>query len=88
MSAQNTPRPGFNTKIYLPQRDKGKGIRGKDRRRERIRKTGVRMGEQGRKRGVFALKPDKGLPLKRDEKAVVHRQMAVYKGKRENPVLG
>ena len=31
---------------------------------------------------------DKGLPLDREETDVAHRQMAVYKGKGGNPVLG
>ena len=29
-----------------------------------------------------------GLPLDREETDVAHRKMAVYKGKRGNPVLG
>lgn len=32
-------------------------------------------------------KGDKGLPLGREETVVVHRQMAVYKGKKGKPVL-
>ena len=31
---------------------------------------------------------DKGLPLDREETDVAHRQMAVYKGKLRNQVLG
>lgn len=31
---------------------------------------------------------DQGAPLDREETDVTHRKMAVYKGKRENPVLG
>lgn len=38
--------------------------------------------EQGREQGYLPWR-DKGLPLDREETDVAHRQMAVYKGKRE-----
>jgi hypothetical protein len=47
--------------------------------------------EQRRREGVFALGwevDDKGLPLDREETDIYHRQMAVYKGTREKPMLG
>jgi hypothetical protein len=49
------------------------------------------MREKGKGRGrgedVFASEAQ-GLPLDREEKDLAHRKIAVYKGKRGNPVLG
>jgi hypothetical protein len=49
--------------ICLPQRDRGQGIRNKDRK--------WRMG----KKGKGTREEDKGLPLDREETGVVHRKM-------------
>ena len=64
--------------IYLLQRDKGRGIRDKDRR-WRMRTEGKGTWEMGK---GYLSQRDKGLPLDREETGVDHRQMAVYKGKR------
>lgn len=62
----------------LPQGTKGWEIRDKGRRqRMRMKRKGTRERDKG----------DKGLPLGREETVVVHRQMAVYKGKKGKPVL-
>ena len=45
-------------------------------------------GKGTRERGNRFAQRDKGLSLDREETDVVYRQMTVYKGKRENPVLG
>lgn len=64
--------------IYLPQRDRGQGIRGKDRR-QRTREVG---------RDIYLPWRGKGLPLGREESDVAHRKMVVYRWKRRPPVLG
>lgn len=49
--------------------------------------SGGRKGTKDRGR-VFVLEQDKGLPLDREKTDMAHRQMAIYKGKRRNLVLG
>ena len=53
--------------------------------RQRIKKKGKGTGERGQ---GYVSQRDKALPLDREEANVKHRQMAVYKGTRENLVLG
>lgn len=55
----------------MPQRDRGRGRRGRER------------GRGGR---VFVLE-DKGLPLDREEIDIGCRKMSVYKGTRGNPMV-
>ena len=80
MLAQTSQDQALSTKeIYLPQRDKGQGIRDKDRRQE--------TRERGK--GVCPdWRVDKGLPLDREEAGVAHRKMAVYKGTGRKSALG
>lgn len=57
-------------------------------------KTGDKEGEgkENTDRGEGAFFPDvggdKGLPLGKEEVGVAHRQRAVYRGKKGNPMLG
>jgi hypothetical protein len=62
----------------LPQKDKGPGIREKDRRQ----RTRLKEKEQGRDGS------NKGLPLHREEINMTLREMTVYKGEKGNPMLG
>ena len=66
--------------IYLPQRDKGQGIREKEREYK------GEEGNKGKGTGAFVPEWDKELPLDREETDVAHKQVAVYKGKGGNPV--
>jgi hypothetical protein len=61
--------------MYLPQKDRGQGIRDKDRR------------ERTRQREGYLSRRDKQLTLDKKETDTSYRQMAVYKRKRRNPVL-
>ena len=56
--------------------------------RQEIEDEGEGEGDNREGGGVFALDWDKGLPLDREARDGTHRQVAVYKGKRGNPVLG
>lgn len=50
---------------------------------------GEGAGPMERRNGyLFGGGDDKGLPLDRGETDLTHRQMAIYKGKRGNPMLG
>lgn len=66
----------------MSQRDREQGIR--DERQERENEEEERY--KGKGRGVCALEWDKGLPLAREKTDVAHKQMAVYKGTRKNPI--
>ena len=46
-----------------------------------------REGNKKKGQGYLSQR-NKGLPLEKGETDVAHRQLAVYKGKRGNPVLG
>ena len=59
----------------MPQKDRGQGIRDKDRR------------ERTRQREGYLSRRDKQLTLDKKETDTSYRQMAVYKRKRRNPVL-
>ena len=55
------------------------------RQKQEIKDEGDGEGNKGE---VFVQKEVKGLPLDRKETDMAHRQMAIYKCKRGNPVLG
>ena len=48
---------------------------------------GEEEGNKGEGNTEYLSWRDKGLPLDREETDVAHSKMAVYKGKRGNPVL-
>lgn len=66
--------------LFAPEGQRA-GNRG--RKETRTGDRGGRRREQREGEGIFVLVWDKGLPLDREETDVAHRQMAVYKGKRE-----
>ena len=59
LSAQHNPRPSSRTNVYLPQRDKGQGIRDK----EGIENKGEKEGNKGEGDKDICPWKDKGLPL-------------------------
>lgn len=44
------------------------------------------VGKRARGSQILVPEQDKRLPLDREETAVAHSQMAVYKGRKRNPV--
>lgn len=58
---------------------------------QEIRVKGDRQGRRGwgtREKGNrYFPERDKGLPLSREERSMIHRQMTVYRGKLRNPML-
>lgn len=73
----------LNTKeVYLPQRDKGQGIKDTDWRQR------SRESEKGQGTGKNYLPPKDKRLLDREETDVAQKQMAFYKGKGETPRLG
>ena len=58
------------------------------RQRQEIEEAGEEEGNKGEGGKRYLSQWDKGLSLDREETDVAHRQMAVYKGKEGNLMLG
>lgn len=75
-SAQDTPRTNLSQRRFICSR----GTKGRDKR-QRQETEEVGKGERNEEEGERSI-------YLREEADVAHRQMAVYRGKKGNPMLG
>ena len=78
----SVPRPNsqFQGYLFTPERQ------GEGNKRQGQERGDKKEGKETRERRQESfIQKDKALPLVTKEKDIVHRKMAVYKGKRENP---
>jgi len=82
VSAPDSQDQALSTRDLFPAKEQKTG-----NKRQEIEDEGEGEGNEGERGGAFAPE-DKVLPLDREKTDMAYREMAVYKGKRGNPMLG